>query len=432
MSMKTPELRAALKAFALEALKCSNPNFENLKFERFRLHAGIAFEISDEAIKAQQAFVSKAMKKLGPVRGHAKVIDKALWDIVVSLEKASQLDKPDFLNSALEKIQTESASVSEFFRPCPLVHLPPKTDRIEIGRVAIDRTAARIDDFSKVNKQLKFAIGNEWSLSFPYSSADAGVVAQLPPTLWSINLAAADPVREEEGLWLTDVALSILRLAVKTEYRGRLAPKIGEIEPHPFHPHDIQDNSFCLKQGGAAKLGGLTAANNYRLESEAAATLSDPVVKAKIDKIFEAKPQSIAERFYQGCGWMTRGRRSMDRSDRLLYFFTAIESLLSDPGHTSPVTETIARHAAVLLSDDNAIRQSVAVDVKQLYGIRSALVHTGSRGVFDIDSNSVQQIAERIFMRIWDDFDLSLGHQEFSNVLKTASYGIGLEVVMKA
>jgi hypothetical protein len=431
MSIKTPELRAALKAFALEALKCSNPNFEHLKFERFRLHGGIAFEISDEAIKAQQAFVSKAMMKLGPVRGHAKVIDKALWDIVVSLEKASQLDKPEFLNGALEKIQAESASVSEFFRPCPLVHLPTNTDRIEIGRVAIDRTAARIDDFRKINKQFKFGIGNEWSLSILFSSEDAGVVTQLPPTLWSINLAAADPVREEEGLWLTDVALSILRMAVKAEYLGLLAPKVGKIEPHPFHPHDIQDHSFTLKQGGGAMLGGLTAANDYRLESEAAVTLSDPVVKAKIDKIFEAKPKSIAERFYQGCGWMTRGRRSKDRSDRLLYFFTAIESLLSDSDKTSPVIQTIARHAAVLLSDDNAVRQSVASDVRQLYRVRSALVHAGSRGAFDIDSNSVQQIAELIFMRIWDDFDLSVGHKEFPALLSRASYGIPLDDILK-
>jgi|LauGreDrversion4_2_1035121.scaffolds.fasta_scaffold09966_4 hypothetical protein len=427
MSFKTPELRAALKAFALEALKCRNPDFGNLNSNRLRLHGGMFFEITDETTKAQQSFSRKAMTKLGPVKSHAKVIDKALWDIVILVEDPSQLDKSEFLNSALAKIEAESNSVCEFFRPCPLVHLPTNTDRIEIGRVAIDRTTARIDEFRKINEQFKFGVGNAWTLSIVVSSEEAGIVSQLPPTMWSINLAAADPVREEEGLWLTDVALSLLRMAVSAEHLGSLAPRLGKIEPHPFHPHEIQDHSFTLKQGGGATLGGLTAANNYHLENEAALTLSNPVVKDKIDKIFEAKPKSIAERFYKGCGWMTRGRRSKDRSDRLLYFFTAIESLLSASGNPSPIVQTIARHAAVLLSDDNTDRQSIAADIIKLYCVRSGLVHFGTRGASDIDANSVQEIAELIFMRIWRDFDLSLEHQEFSNLLSKASYGIPLK-----
>lgn len=432
MSLKTPELRAALKAFALEALKCQNPDFENLNFRRFRLHGGMTFEITDETIKAQQSITRKAIMKLGPIRGHAKVIDKLLWDIVTSLEETSQLEQVEFLNSALARIEAESNSVSEFFRPCPLVHLPTNIDRIKIGRVAIDRTTARIDEFRQVNKQIKFGVGDHPTLSYVFSSDEARIVVQLPPTMWSINLAAADPVREEEGLWLTDVALSVLRMAVRTEHLGALAPTLGKIEPHPFAPHEIQDQSFTLKEGSFATIGGLTAANDYRLENEACLALSDHAVQEKIENVFEAKPKTIAERFYQGCGWMTRGRRSKDRSDRLLYFFTAIESLLSGSDKTSPVVQTIARHAAVLLSDENSIRHSIAADIIKLYGVRSALIHSGARGAFDIDANSAQEVAERIFMRVWNDFDLSLGHQEFSNVLKKASYGIGLEVAMKA
>jgi hypothetical protein len=423
MSIKTKELRAALKTFTVEALKCRHPDFESLKLEGLRLHSGIYFEITDEITKAQQSFSRKAMTKLGPVKSHAKVIDKVLWDIVVSVKDPSQLEKSEFLDSALEKIEAESNSVCEFYRPCPLIHLPTNTNRIEIGRVAIDRTTARIDEFRNFNEQIKFDVGNEWTHSMLFSSDRAEIVMQLPQTMWSINLAAADPVREEEGLWLTDVALSLLRMAVSPEHLGTLAPRLGKIEPHPFHPHEIQDHSFTLKQGGGATFGGLTAANNYHLENEAALTLSNAIVKDKIDKIFEAKPKSIAERFYQGCGWMTRGRRSKDRSDRLLYFFTAIESLLTPSGNQSPIIDTIARHAAVLLSDDNTNRVSIAKDIKKLYRVRSQLVHFGTRGAFDFDANSVQEIAELIFMRIWHDFDLSLEHKGFHELLSRASYG---------
>lgn len=424
MSLKTPELRESLKAFILEARQCADPEIGQLKFERFRLHGGRAFEISDRALQAQNDFVRQAIKKLGPIKGHAKVLDGALWDIVVSVDEECKPNSREFLNSALEQIETTSASVCEFFRPCPLIRLPDGVDRLEIGRVAIDKAEARINEFRELNKLFKFGVGADWSLSIIVGAEEVGIVTKLPPVMWSINLAAADPVREEEALWLTDVALTLLRMSVARNDLGTMAPTVGKVEPHPFFPYERQDNSFALKQDGGGTLVGMTAPNDYRLSTGAVESLRQPDVIEKINTIFEAKPKSVAERFYQGCGWLTRGRRSKDRSDRLLYFFTAIESLLSDSDKTSPVIQTIARHAAVLLNDDNEKRQKVATDIKQLYGVRSALVHAGSRGAFDIDANSAQQVAELLFMRVWHDVDLKMKHQDFSNVLGDASYGL--------
>jgi hypothetical protein len=431
MSLKTPELREALKDFAVKALQCADPDISALKFERFRLHNGVAFDITDAAIQAQNTFVQQAIRRLGPIKGHAKVLDNALWDFVVSIEDDAELDDDAVLNLALEQIEANSASVSEFFRPCPLVRLPEEVDRIEIGRVAIDRTEARIDEFRKISQHFKFGVGQDWTLSIILTDKDAGVVTVLPPTVWSINLAAADPIREEEGLWLTDVALSILRMCARHDDLGAMAPTVGRVEPHPFFPHDHQDHSFTLKQGGSGHLGGMTAPNDYWLTKGAAEALQDPLAKAKIDTVFDAKPKSVAERFYQGCGWLTRGRRSKDRSDRLLYFFTAIEALLSDSDKTSPVIQTIARHAAVLLSDDNERRQKIAKDIKRLYGVRSALVHAGARGAYDIDANSAQQLAELLYFRVWNDIDLSLSHQGFSSMLGKASYGLALSELLE-
>lgn len=426
MKLKTPELRIALKDFATEALQCADPDIAALKFERFRLHKGVAFEITDAAANAQNAFVAQAIRKLGPIKGHAKVLDSALWDFVVSIEDEAKLNDDALINRALDEIEVKSASVSEFFRPCPLVRLPDDVDRLEIGRVAIDRTEARIDEFRKLSQHLKFNVGQDWALSIIPTGDHASIAMVLPPTMWSINLAAADPIREEEALWLTDVALSILRMCAKHDDLGVMAPTVGQVEPHPFFPHDHRDHSFTLKHGGGGQLGGMTAPRNYWLTNGAAKALQDPLATARIDAVFNAEPKSVAERFYQGCGWLTRGRRSKDRSDRLLYFFTAVEALLSDSDKTAPVIQTIARHAAVLLSDNNEERQVVATHIRKLYGLRSALVHAGVRGAFDIDANSTQQVAERLYLRVWYDIELSLNHQEFSSILNKASYGLVL------
>ena len=388
------------------------------------------FELSDEAIKAQNEFVRTAVRKLGPIKGHAKVLDRALWDFVVSSDDVADFDKIDFVNQALEKIEQQSASVCEFFRPCPLVKLPDGTDRIDIGRVAINRTEARIHEFRKLNPQFKFGVGKDWSLSTLVIAEDVGIVTSLPPTVWSVNLAAADPVREQEALWLVDVALSVLRMSVKYEDLGTLAPTVGRVEPHPFSPHDIRDHSFTLRQEGGGTLGGMTAPNDYRLSPNAIEALTHPSTVKKISKVFDAKPKSLAERFYQGCGWLTRGRRSSDISDRLLYFFTAIEALLTSSDKSAPVVQTISRHAAVLLTDNNENRLKIAAQLKKIYAVRSALVHAGSRGAFDIDSNSAQQIAELLYFRVWNDIALSARHEVFADALGQASYGLPFDPML--
>ncbi|QIG78681.1 HEPN domain-containing protein [Stakelama tenebrarum] len=424
MNLKTPELRQALATFAKAARECAGRDVKGVNFEKFRLHRGKVFDLSDEVIRAQNDFVRIAIRKLGPIKGHAKVLDEALWDFVTSSENVADLDKTECLNRALEKIELQSASVCEFFRPCPLVELPDGTDRIDIGRVAINRSEARIHEFRKINPRYKFGVSQDWSLSIVVAAEDVGIVTNLPPTMWSVNLAAADPIREEEALWLVDVALSILRMTAKHKDLGVSAPTVGKVESHPFVPYDIRNHSFTLNQEGGGTLGGMTAPNDYRLSAGAVEALKHASAVAKTSAVFDAEPKSVAERFYQGCGWLTRGRRSSDRSDRLLYFFTAIEALLTRSDNRAPVLDTIARHAAVLLTDDNEDRVKIATDLKKLYAVRSALVHAGSRGAFDIDSNSAQQIAELLYFRVWNDIALSVRHEVFADALGQASYGL--------
>lgn len=428
MSLKTPELRSSLLSFATAALQCETSDFSELELTRFRLHGGRAFAVSDDAAQKQHDFVQKAVAKLGPVLGHPKVIITALWDFVTSLDHQSDLQDPKVVSDALDGIAARSSSVCEFFRPCPLIVLPESASRLQIGPVAIERTESRIEEFRKLDERFKFGVGQDWSLSILLAGEEVGIVATLPPTLWSINLAAADPVREEQGLWLTDVALSLIRMSVDFKELGPRVPGVGDVEAHPYRPHDRHDHSFTLKQGGPAMIGGISAPYDYHLTADALLQLGEPSARSKIELAFDAKSKSLAERFHQGCGWLTRARRSKDRSDRLLYFFTALEALLSNSDRSAPVVQTIARHIAVLLTNENSKRIEIANEVKRLYGVRSALVHAGARSALDIDVNTTQQIVEAAYYRVWDDFDLQLAHSEFSALLGRASYGLPLNM----
>ncbi|NNC48618.1 MAG: hypothetical protein HKO13_09340 [Sphingomonas sp.] len=429
--LRTKEFRKLLVDFGETALECADCQIDDLDFNRFKLHNGYGFQISDSAIEQQAAFTAAALKALGPEIGHAKIIDRALWDFVVAHADEGIPKDAVTLYDALDSIEAKSASVVEWFRPCPLVRLPVGVENVSIGPVSIHTAEARIAEFRQINENFKFAVGKGWALDTIAIGKEVGIVTQLPPLMWSISLTVADPLRDQEALWLVDIAVSLLRLTIDADQLGLLAPSVGKLEPHPFIPHDNRNHAFALKQAGGGQLGGMTAANIYELSDAAVSGLNAESCKKKFDQVFNSSASSLGARFYQGCGWLTRGRRSRDRSDRLLYFFTAIEALLSDSDKSAPVIQNISRRAAVLLSDDNKERSEIARSIKSLYGIRSALVHTGSRRAFESDSNNAQIVAELLFQKVWEELDLKMSHQRFCENLGRATFGLTLTSVLK-
>jgi hypothetical protein len=199
-------------------------------------------------------------------------------------------------------------------------------------------------------------------------------------------------------------------------------PGVGAVEPHPLKPTRLHNEGVKL-QGSKVLAGGSSVPHWYEIDAAVAATSRDKTFILQAEIIFDPPKSSLAERVSQGLGWLTRGRQAEDRAERLLYFFTAIEALLSTDDKSAPVVQTIARHAAVLLVNDNAARAEVAKDLKNLYNFRSALVHAGNRSILWSGANGAQVLAERIFQAVLENADLKTQHQSFSNELAAASYG---------
>lgn len=243
---------------------------------------------------------------------------------------------------------------------------------------------------------------------------------------WKVKLSVADPVKYEEALWLIDVALTVLRFAVPKQELGIMAPTVGQVEPHPVSSQTPQDQNVTIDKGGIS-LASNNAPNRYEFMASIGESVEEHENTKKIGLIFAGEAKSLSLRFSQGCGWISRGRRAQDRSNRLLFFFTALESLLSDSDQTSPVVQTIARNAAVLLTDEVKLRMKIAKDIRVLYSIRSALIHAGNRKASDEDSNTIQIIVEEVYMRVWEKIALSTSHTEFCLALGRASYGSPLD-----
>jgi hypothetical protein len=242
----------------------------------------------------------------------------------------------------------------------------------------------------------------------------------MEPTCWVVEVDAISEHVETEGKWLIDVAVSFLRL-LHVQWDGHF-PTVGKIEPHPAKA-GIYHREGAMFAGPKAQAGGTWVPAWYEIDSAVAATSTEATFVADAALVFSPPSKSLAERISQGLGWPTRGRQAEDRAERLLYFFTAIEALLSNDDKTAPITQTIARHASVMLTNDNQKREQIAARIKALYTVRSALVHSGNRSVSGSAADETQGLAEVLFHIALTKSDLHSSHATFNNGLASASYG---------
>jgi Apea-like HEPN len=225
---------------------------------------------------------------------------------------------------------------------------------------------------------------------------------------------------------MIDVATSLLRLSLYnhlTAASNGLFPEVGQTEPMPSRVPE-SETSYLLITAQNISTGGMWMPHMYFIDdSVISATLTDDF-KRKTQMIFCPAQGSLAERFGQGLGWLSRGRQSEDRAERFLFFFTAIEALLSSDNKSAPIIQNIARSAAVILKNDVAARAKTAGEIKSLYAERSALVHAGRRSISRSSVNAAQWIAEALYTRVLECIPLTNSFASFQAGLDQATYGL--------
>ena len=246
---------------------------------------------------------------------------------------------------------------------------------------------------------------------------------RMYPVCWVVSVDSAKENVEEEAKWLIDIAVGFLRLHYNVQRRAPRFPQLGAIEPHLLRPKEAQKVGAIISDAEVFA-GGSSLPPVYEVGKAIETITLDAAFQTKADLIFDPKEKSLAARVSQGLGWLTRGRQAEDRAERLLYFFTAIESLLSSDDKSAPVIQTIARHAAVIVGETNPARIKLAAEIRKLYALRSALVHAGNRGVLWSSANATQQLAESMFGVVLDKCDPSSSHEKFIGGLSNASYGL--------
>jgi hypothetical protein len=418
---KDPELRSYVINF-LQAFKAAAAVSEKdmpriFATGRFTIFPGGAVEFTEEVTISLRNIGIRAAKLLGSKAGNEKAIRQiALKQAQDFLANNTAIDSAT--HSLIDTLFKEGSAQFDFLVPNRLIRFREGVRAISIGRVRPMMTDDFEAELAKIpNKKLRVVPDKDFSIDFavPVSTV------RMHPVCWVVSVDAAKDNVEEEAKWLIDIAVGLLRLHYTVE--SAHFPRYGMVEPHPIRPKDVQ-NVGVKVSGPDIFAGGGSVAPVYEVGKAVEAFTLDAVFVKKAQLVFDPPDKSLAERVGQGLGWLTRGRQAEDRAERLLYFFTAIESLLSSDDKSAPLIQNIARHAGVILSENNADRAKIAADLRRLYSFRSALVHAGNRGVLWSSADTTQYFAESMFWVVLDKCDLSSQHRKFIDELSQASYGL--------
>ena len=380
---------------------------------------GAAFAVRAETTAARNAVILRCTKLLGAVASHEQDISDVIWS--QAAHRATTAPRPsvsEMVAATLTQLGGDTSRVFTYVDCNYLFRFHDTVDRIAIGPVIAARTPVLAAEIARHPDAKWTLVGGDGPAIKIHM--DGTIEFVLTPLAWAVTCRAARRNVGEHALWLIDVAISYLRLS--HQVKGGNYPDIGEPEVHPVLPTQlaaspIMITGYDVQQGVGARPA------IYDVDAALAALTEGASFKARAMLLFGAKSGSVGERVAQGLGWLTRGRRTGDRAERLLYAFTAMEALLSGDDKSAPVVQTIARHAAAMLWDDAANRASGAKQIRDLYAARSALVHAGARKVSKSNADTAQWLAEMLFWQTLNKVPLDRKLTAFHDELAVASYG---------
>ncbi len=323
------------KAVAFADAFASSHNRNN-KYSHFKPDSGISMgsagvvEIDVDVAVSLDEFIVRAEKLLGHNAAHSR----AIYD--TALQAAHQavndgITGKQAATAIIDAVWTQALTSYEWIAPNRLFRFVDAVDEIKIGRVRAIKTHVIQNERAKQYPDEKVVIEISGDKGFRLNN-DGTVALYLHGTCWYVEVDAIIQHVETEGKWLIDVAVSYLRL--RHPSWGAHVPHTGDKEPHPIVEASHMNEGAKI-QGATILAGGGKVPPWYDIDPAVLATTKDQKFVADADVIFSPAPKSLAERVSQGLGWLTRGRQTDDRAERLLYFSRRLK-------HCSPTT--IRRH----------------------------------------------------------------------------------------
>lgn len=387
------------------------------------MHNNLVFAATPNLATSERTLRTTCLELLGARATSREALREIIWELVeASLGEADQKAASKvFVRNLAERAHTDSTTEWLYIRPNYLIRFADKLKAIKVGPVTAAVAAkaiAEIEARKVPDLNVTFQIGKEFKHDPKLGTPLPGII-ELPPVVWMVTTSTTQGLVEQEARWRVDVATSLLRLFYP---RSRHFPRPGELETDPF-VKPLFDNEGIKVGKNNIFGGGWGMPNHYIVDASVAKVTRTAKFRSLASALFQANKGTVGECVSRALGWLSRARQAQDPAERFLFLFTSIEALLSSQSEAVPITQTIARHAAVMLANKVANRQEISDLLQRLYGERSALIHRGSREVNSDDVNTAQVLAESLCLRTLRRVDLRLEVSKFESTLRSASFG---------
>ena len=402
---------------------CTSSDDVKAAFDDFQVKIldGVAFHTSNDFTRTANHLSKAAVETIGTDRASVSDLQDVIFKpIVWAVNNNVEINQINYLESLYDYVNDYLNDLFSYVGPCYLFSFEHNVKALRSAPISI-LFANEFLDTSDIPRA-----GKDWSLlcgdGFQSSITSEGFTPTIGGLCWSIKTKSPKDLGREDARWAAGIFTSLFRLALRpANYCTRA--KLGEIEPDIFQD-PTYENCGMVYNSRELNFGGRKRHPVYKVDERIALDFHSPNFQERISGIFDAKNDSLGKRVGDGLGWLSRGRQCRDNSERLLYFFTALEALLSEQDQFTPVADSISRYASVILAKDISNRAEIYREMKGLYQIRSNLVHRGTRTAHLINSNTLQYFAESCFYFVMKDVNLKLRHSTFLDRLKSATHGV--------
>ena len=169
-----------------------------------------------------------------------------------------------------------------------------------------------------------------------------------------------------------------------------------EAKPHIAHLLTLADNLKHINWGSSWR-GPAFPFSFSQIEGRRADGIGFSRASAILGKI---SPNTIEDRLLSAMQWAGRASAVERKEEAFLLFTVALESLLLDNQEKQQLRYRFAVRGAHLLGGSLESKRDISTALKNVYDLRSAVVHSGSTDITDSNRDTVRHFARRAIYRI--------------------------------
>jgi hypothetical protein len=412
------EYKLSIRNFLIYAQKCVVHDAVEIRsiIETGKPYVGIneIYFLIDAVLSNYQTEATRALRKK---HSSSIISDEEIQTLLYKNAAAQFYDNKDKSDEVLKSLAALTDTNIKFIAPNHAIRLIGLSN-FDIGPVKCQLSKDLVSDYPHLFSNQKLVIDEEKRGNV---ITDKTIKFHLSSQCFIISLKCSPKKAENLAQWYIDIALSLLRLYLfKHKSTYGFFPYVGYLDPLPFQKREMNSHFIKIENGKSTGYG-MTNHPAYELHQQTANLLAQDNFFQACTAIFEAKENTTTERLQRALGWMTKARQSTDLATKFLFFFTALEALLTF-NNDAPVTDTIARNSATIIGEIES-RHLIYKELKKLYKLRSSLVHHGDRrDVSETDCDKLQVYTEMMCWKILDNaIDQNL--EDFQKDLKIAGFG---------